>query len=201
MIVVGKRLGVGSEKSSPKQNPGEHFVRVLGAVGFSISLLATCGGIVVICFVFSTFQGFGTREIVNAAFQAGGPAVRMIPMMFAREITVVMLAVCLFAVVTFAAMLRRKAWSRRAAILIFSLAIVYVLCWVVFVFASFTTDAEIAESQFKVLIPVPAFAIGLLGFAAKIVLLGWFIWKLTTPGVRAVFENSRDEEAEKSMQA
>ncbi|GMV92876.1 MAG: hypothetical protein AMXMBFR82_26540 [Candidatus Hydrogenedentota bacterium] len=184
-----------------RANPGERFIRVLGEAGLAISALATFGGIVVIYFVFSTLQGFDTREMVNAAFKVGGPAVRMIPMMFAREITVVMLAVCLFAVVTFAAMLRRKPWSRRAAIGIFSLAIVYVLCWVVFVVASFTTDAGVAESQFKVLIPVPAFAIGMLGFAAKIALLGWFICKLTTPSVRAVFENSHGEEARASVQA
>lgn len=176
-------------------NPGERFVHALGAAGFAMSVLATFGGIVVIYFVFSTLQGFGTREMADAAFRAGGPAVRMLPMIFAREITVVMLAVCLFAVVTFAAMIRRKPWSRRAAIGIFSLAIVYVLCGVVFAFASFTTDAGVAESQFKVLIPVPAFSIGMLGFAAKIALLGWFIWKLTTPSVRAVFENWQNEAA------
>src|SRR5690606_22674590 len=76
-------------------NPGDRFVHALGVAGFAMSLLATCGGIVVCFFVFSMLRDFDTREMADAAFQAGGPAVRMIPMIFAREIVVAMFAVCL----------------------------------------------------------------------------------------------------------
>ena len=150
---------------------------VLGGLGVAVSLLQN----VMINLVMPT---------LDAAHNPPGRNHREVPIALFRVVGIVMLGIVSFLTYAAYALLKRRDWARRTFVVLFALAILFSVLWLVAIglgvgstFFSLGSNAPAAIlSAFGVM--VAAYSIFVLGFS---ILFTWLIRRLRSPVIKAEF--------------